>query len=313
MSLAGSGSGSVSSDVGAIECPATSCTDTYPQGTGVTLTAVADAGSLFTGWSGAGCTGPSLCVVTMAQAQTVTATFEVEQTLTVSVVGNGTVTSDVGTIDCPNTSCTDTYGQGTGVTVTASADTGWAFDSWSGAGCSGTGTCAVTMEQPQTVMATFSVVPSTLESLTVTLTGSGSVSSDVGVIDCPATSCTDTYTQGTGVTLTAVADAGSLFTGWSGAGCTGTSLCVVTMAQAQTVTATFSVTGGPPVVAWTAAGQNSGGSWTNSSWANRSFRILLDGAAITATGSTVQLTLRGAPRRVTPCSGSRWCSGRAIR
>ena len=48
-----------------------------------------------------------------------------------------------------------------------------------------------------------------------------------------------------------------------------------------------------PVVAWTAADQNSGGSWANSSWDNRCFRILLDGTFITTSGSTVQLTLRG--------------------
>ena len=47
------------------------------------------------------------------------------------------------------------------------------------------------------------------------------------------------------------------------------------------------------VVAWEAKSQNTGGSWSNSGWANRSFRILLKGSAITTTGSTVQLTLRG--------------------
>ena len=47
------------------------------------------------------------------------------------------------------------------------------------------------------------------------------------------------------------------------------------------------------MVAWTAADQNPSGSWTNSSWSNRSFRVLLDGSAITTSGTTVQLTLRG--------------------
>ena len=51
--------------------------------------------------------------------------------------------------------------------------------------------------------------------------------------------------------------------------------------------------GGPPIEAWTAVGQNPGGSWTDSNWELRSFRILLKGTAITASGSTVQLTLRG--------------------
>ena len=47
------------------------------------------------------------------------------------------------------------------------------------------------------------------------------------------------------------------------------------------------------VFAWEASEQNSGGSWSNSGWANRSFRVLLKGSAITTSGSPVQLTLRG--------------------
>jgi hypothetical protein len=44
---------------------------------------------------------------------------------------------------------------------------------------------------------------------------------------------------GVSVTLTASPDAGSTFTGWSGAGCSGTGTCLITMAQAASVTATF--------------------------------------------------------------------------
>jgi hypothetical protein len=45
-------------------------------------------------------------------------------------------------------------------------------------------------------------------------------------------------TAGSDVTLTAAPAPGSVFTGWSG-GCAGTGACVVTMSQAQNVTATF--------------------------------------------------------------------------
>ena len=48
-----------------------------------------------------------------------------------------------------------------------------------------------------------------------------------------------------------------------------------------------------PVLAWEAAGQNAGGSWSNSGWDHRSFRILLDGDFISTGGSSVQLTFRG--------------------
>ncbi len=420
LSVTVSGSGNVSSDVGTINCPATSCTDTYSHGTVVTLTAVADAGLAFAGWSGAGCSGIGSCVATMDQAQAVTATFSVtgggspvvawtaaEQNpggnwtnsgwdnrsfrilldgtaitttgstvqltlqgresssyavervslvqrdgstlngvdstfqhvtfgnswdngvtvpaggtvtsdpiafdlvagqdvfltfwapsgqptvyytagsatsawtiqgtdqspsidwqglsitstrtsiylvqtlevlsggggapnpLTISLSGNGNVSSDIGTINCPAASCTDSYSPGTVVTLSAVADAGSDFAGWTGAGCSGIGTCAVTMDQAQAVTATFSLIPPTQETLTLAVTGSGSVSSDIGNINCPAASCTNSYTQGTVVTLSAVAGAGSNFTGWNGGNCSGTAPCAVTMDQAHSVTATF--------------------------------------------------------------------------
>ncbi len=65
-------------------------------------------------------------------------------------------------------------------------------------------------------------------------------------INC-GTDCSEAYTSGTSVTLTATPAAGSTFTGWSGA-CTGTGSCVVSMSQARSVTATFGLSGGGPFV-----------------------------------------------------------------
>lgn len=56
---------------------------------------------------------------------------------------------------------------------------------------------------------------------------------------CGATSCTIEYNKGTKVTLTATPAPGSDFKGWSGAGCSGTGSCTVTMSSDQQVTATF--------------------------------------------------------------------------
>src|SRR2546426_394120 len=73
--------------------------------------------------------------------------------------------------------------------------------------------------------------------LTVQRTGSGTVTSNPGGIDC-GSDCTESYTPGTAVTLTAAPSAGSTFGGWSGA-CTGTGACAVTLSADTTVTASF--------------------------------------------------------------------------
>ena len=67
-------------------------------------------------------------------------------------------------------------------------------------------------------------------------TGSGSVSSSPSGIECGAT-CTAGFQQNTLVTLTATENQRSVFSGWSGGGCSGTDQCVVTMSAAQNVAA----------------------------------------------------------------------------
>lgn len=80
-----------------------------------------------------------------------------------------------------------------------------------------------------------------LVNLTVTKVGAGSVTSMPAGIDCGAT-CLASFGSGTMVTLTAASVGGSVFTGWSGGGCSGTGTCSVTLTLATSVTATF--TGG---------------------------------------------------------------------
>lgn len=79
-------------------------------------------------------------------------------TLTVARAGSGTgtVTSTDGDIDCGAT-CAQSYATGTTVTLNAAPDTGSTFGGWSGGGCSGTGSCMVTMNSSQTVTATFTM------------------------------------------------------------------------------------------------------------------------------------------------------------
>ncbi|MBL0170348.1 MAG: DUF1566 domain-containing protein [Gemmatimonadaceae bacterium] len=240
VALAGTGTGSVTSAPAGVTC-GTDCTEGYNAGTVVTLTAAPAGTSSFTGWSGGGCTGTGTCVVTMNQLTNVTATFTlVTNTLTVALAGtgSGTVTSTPAGITC-GTDCNEAYTAGTVVTLTAASAGSSTFAGWSGGGCTGTGTCVVTMNAAATVTATFTLVSFTM-TVNRTGTGSGTVTSSPAGINC-GSDCTEPYTSGTVVTLTAASGVGSNFTGWSGGGCTGTGTCVVTMTAATTITSTFTL------------------------------------------------------------------------
>src|SRR6185503_10015597 len=113
----------------------------------------------FDGWSGAGCMGSGTCTVTADAAKMVTATFSLQQhALTVTPAGTGTgmVTSNPAGISC-GTDCNEAYPYNTMVTLTASATTGSTFAGWMGGGCTGTGTCVVTMTAGTTVTPTFTL------------------------------------------------------------------------------------------------------------------------------------------------------------
>ncbi len=149
------GDGTVTSSPAGISC-GSDCSESYPAGTSVTLTATAASGSSLTGWSGGGCSGAApTCTVTVTGDLTVTATFAVSRhTLTVALAGtgSGTVTSAPPGITC-GSDCSEAYAHGTPVTLSATPAPGSRFDGWSG-GCSGA-TCALTMTAPVAVIATF--------------------------------------------------------------------------------------------------------------------------------------------------------------
>ncbi len=237
----GAGTGTVASTPAGINCGG-DCNERFPGGATVTLTATPSAGSLFTGWSGGGCSGTGSCAV--STTATVTATFNLPAPapFTVAVnkngTGAGTVTAAPAGITC-GADCVGTYPGGTRVTLTAAADAGSVFTGWNGGGCAGAGACVASTTA--TVTATFNVIPVISPPITVTVnkngTGAGTLTSNPPGIDCGG-DCIGTYPGGTTVTLTPRATAGSIFAGWSG-GCTGTSLCQV--ASTVTVTATFNL------------------------------------------------------------------------
>jgi len=235
ISTDGSGEGEVSCEVES--GPAEPCEAQYLEGTEVALVPEAETGSEFSGWS-EDCTGTGACELTMDEAHSVTATFDLEsETLTAEVEGPGSVSAPED-IDCPGV-CAGAYNFGEEVTLTATPDSGAELLEWSGSGvgtCAGTSTstCEVGMTADKTVKAIFALEPAPEFNLTIVKAGTGS-----GSVTCDGGACAAEYPEGTEVTLAATAASGSTFAGWSGAGCSGTASCKVTINADTTVTATF--------------------------------------------------------------------------
>jgi Zn-dependent metalloprotease/PKD repeat protein len=147
---------------------------TYCEGTVVTLTATPAAGWQFDNWSGdlSGTTNPT--TITMSSNKSVTANFSQlpvpDYTLTVNTVGQGSVT-----LDPPG----GTYPEGTVVTLTATPDSGWKFDNWSGDLTGTANPDTITMDADKTVTANFSEIGNCTEIVgNTTVFGSTSTSAN---------------------------------------------------------------------------------------------------------------------------------------
>jgi len=159
-------------------------------------------------------------------------------TVSVSGTGTGTVSSSPAGINC-GTDCVETYPSGTVVTLAAAPSSGSTFGGWNGGGCVGTSPCTLTGNAAIVVGATFAPAPPPSSyTLSVSRSGPGSVKSSPAGINC-GSDCSESYTSGTTVTLTAAPATGANFLGWTGA-CTGTGSCSVALSQATSVSATFS-------------------------------------------------------------------------
>ncbi len=236
VTLAGAGSGMVTSNPSGINCGAT-CSDQFDQNTVVALTATPAAGALFAGWSGA-CTGTGACSLTMSSDQSVTATFVPSQfTLSVAKPGTGagSVISRPAGINCGAT-CSSAFANGASVTLKALPAAGSAFLGWTGP-CQVQGNiCTLTMSAAITVGAVFNDSAVSFP-LTVTRDGVniGTVMSKPAGINCGGT-CSGNFTQDMVVTLQVTT--GKVKT-WGG-DCSGTGpRCTLTMDTAKTATVTF--------------------------------------------------------------------------
>jgi uncharacterized repeat protein (TIGR02543 family) len=142
--------------------------------------------------------------------------------LTITTVGNGTVTCNGGT-------CQSSYPTGETVNLVAIPASGFTFNGWT-VDCSGTNaTTTVTMNAVKNCTATFE-----LGTMGLTLATVGS-----GTVTCNGSTCQSSYPAGDTVNLVATPASGFTFKDWTG-DCVGTSATItVTMDAAKNCTATF--------------------------------------------------------------------------
>ena len=195
---------------------------TYAEGTVVNISATPNPGYVFDHWTGDVANPNSASTtVTMDADKTVTAYFVVSHDLTmgVSPSGGGTTAPAVGV---------HTYAAGTVVNISATPNTGYVFDHWTGdVADPNSASTTVTMDAAKTVTAHFVAEEYTL---TVNVVGHGSVAK------APDQA---TYHYGDQVLLTATPAFGYEFAGWSGDLADGASPQTVTMNGNKAVTATF--------------------------------------------------------------------------
>lgn len=272
VARSGAGSGQVASQPAGVACGAT-CSANFVAGTQVTLQADPDAGSSFAGWSGEGCSGTAACVVTLDQARNVQASFVPLVSFAVSISGaqevpvNGANGAGSGTAVVDTVANTITYwfnvqglsGPLTGAHLHGPAPRGAPANVRLDLAASPfAGTVAYAQADEADLLAGqwyvnyhTAMFPGGelrgqldnlggLFALQVARSGDGfgRITSSPPGVDCGEL-CNTAHPAGSVVVLSASAEPGSAFTGWSGA-CSGSDpTCQLTMSQARNVTAHF--------------------------------------------------------------------------
>ena len=145
---------------------------------------------------------------------------------------SGRVVSEPAGLECQET-CTLGFDQGASVTLRAEPDAGARLVAWGGA-CSGRENCAVQLDGPQSVTATFGRASF---QVAVRVRGRGKVRSRPVGISCPGR-CFADFPADASVQLTATPAKGWRLAGWTGT-CRGRGSCVVRADANRSVGVTF--------------------------------------------------------------------------
>jgi uncharacterized repeat protein (TIGR02543 family) len=196
----------------------------YNAGSGVTVTALPNAGYAFTNWTEGGVvvsTSPGY-TFTLNGNRTLVANFSVISGSQLAVVLSSNPAAG------GSTTGSGAYASGTSVTVTATANTGYTFTNWTENGTIVSTSAAYTfpLTANRTLVANFAI-----NTYTLTVTA---VNGTVAANPSQAT-----YNYGSSVILTATPNAGYIFTGWSGGATGSTNPLTITITSNTNITANF--------------------------------------------------------------------------
>jgi len=189
---------------------------TYNEGQQISITASSENGNRFSNWSGDVSSTEETVSLTVNSNINISANFEVipSYTVTVNSGTGGSVSSSGGT-----------YQEGDTVTITATPNSGYTFNNWTGGIESSSNEITLTVNSDITITANFDAIQYTL---TVNSGTGGTVSSSGG-----------TFNYGDTVTITATSNTGYYFNNWSGGLSSNDSEITVTVTSDLSLSASF--------------------------------------------------------------------------
>lgn len=253
------GEGSVTLNNENLSC-SSNCAFTLEADSLVNLSATAASGSHLQSWTldqQAVCGNSANCDVSMSEDRNLQITFAKDTvppveyvSLTVIADGAGVVSESNLNLNCEQTSCVFQIEKSSTVNFSASplnANT-HEFSGWQGL-CSGGGNCIRTMDTDGVLTAIFSPLPQ--QTLTINISGGGTVTDSSLSISCDQASCSSKLDFATQVNLIATANAGYEFDHWADDCSNFSNDCSLSMDSNHTVTAVFKSTIGSASVSWT--------------------------------------------------------------
>lgn len=205
---------------------ATPSQSNYSYNSNVVMNASANTGYSFYRWTGDTVISNASITVPLYKNRNLVANFQINSYIISTLATNGTITGG------------GSYTYGSTATLTATPNPGYTFVNWSGSASGTSSTTTVLVDGNKTVSAVFQLIPVASYTLTTNISPSlgGTVSKSPDSVG---------YNSST-VTLTATAQKGYTFSGWTGSVVSASNPVTVVMNGNKVVTANFTADPVPP-------------------------------------------------------------------